>query len=186
MRKTRSDCILLNLPEEQQAQLAEWMLGGMPPHKCKEMLEKEFGVSFRSLSVFKPFYEAVVEPAVIARRARAVQGAARVAESLEKAPGKFGDVIKNQVQQRAFEMLINPNCSAEELMFVVGLAQKAKDQELKEAQLGLARDRFEFDASKRAMEEAAKIKTIAADGALNSDQKIAAVRKVLFGISPQQ
>lgn len=56
-------------------------------------------------------------------------------------------------------------------------AQSTKDEQLK-----LAREKFEFDAAKAAMEKAAEIKTISADDALAADEKIAKVRAALFGV----
>jgi hypothetical protein len=186
MSKRRSDSILLHLPEEQQAQLCEWMMSGVPAWKCKELLEKEFGVSFRSLSVFKPFWEEVVEPAIKGKWARAAGTANRFAQEIAAHPTKFDEATIAALKQKAFELAISPGQDPEAVKAVFSLVLKARDQDLDAENLKLQRDRFEFDAARRAMEEAAKIKTIAADGALNSDQKIAAVRKVLFGISPQQ
>jgi len=51
----------------------------------------------------------------------------------------------------------------------------------KDEQLRLAREKFEYDAAKKAMELAAEIKTVAADDALDDDEKIQKVREALFG-----
>lgn len=59
---------------------------------------------------------------------------------------------------------------------------KAKAQATKDDQLKLAREKFEFDAAKKAMEFAAEIKGIAADDALDDDEKIQKVREALFGV----
>lgn len=76
----------------------------------------------------------------------------------------------------------------ESAMALVDRRQRAAEIELKKAaqstkddQLRLARDKFEFDAAKKAMELAAEIKTIAADDALDDDEKIQKVREALFG-----
>lgn len=61
-------------------------------------------------------------------------------------------------------------------------ALKAAAQETKDAQLKLAREKFEFDAAKAAMAKAAEIKSISADDSLAADEKIARVRAVLFGV----
>lgn len=58
---------------------------------------------------------------------------------------------------------------------------KAKAQGVKEEELRLAREKFEFDAAKKAMEFAAEIKGIASDDALDDDEKIQKVREALFG-----
>jgi hypothetical protein len=186
MRKTRSDCILLHLPEEQQAQLAEWLLSGVPYHKAKELLEKQFQVQLRSLSVFKVFWEEVCVPHLLRRRALAVQTANAVAESVNVAQRgeRFDEATIAALKQKAFELAISPGQDPEAVKAVFSLVLKARDQDLDAEKLKLDRAKFEFDAAKRAMEEAAKIKTIAADGALNSEEKIQRVRQVLFGIAP--
>jgi len=62
------------------------------------------------------------------------------------------------------------------------LALKSAAQSTKDEQLKLAREKFEFDAAKAAMEKAAEIKTISADDSLAADEKIAKVRAALFGV----
>ena len=59
-------------------------------------------------------------------------------------------------------------------------AQQTKDEALR-----LAREKFEYDAAKRAMEQAALIKGIQADNALDDDAKIQKVREALFGEVPR-
>lgn len=60
---------------------------------------------------------------------------------------------------------------------------QSRAQQTKDEQLKLAREKFEFDAAKKAMELAAEIKTVASDDSLNDDEKIAKVREALFGSS---
>jgi hypothetical protein len=183
MSTKKPKSILLKLPEEQQAQLAEWLLSGMQYHQAKELLEKEFGVRFSSLSVFKPFWEEVCTPALLARRHRAVMTAEEVAKSAEAQPGKLDQATIAALKQKAFELAISPGQDPEAVKAVFSLVLKARDQDLDAENLKLQRDRFEFDAAKRAMEEAARIKTISADSSLDSDGKIQRVRQLLFGIS---
>jgi hypothetical protein len=184
MRKTRSDCILLHLPEGQQAQLAEWLLSGVPQHKCKELLAKEYGVSFRSLSVFKPFWEEVCVPHLLRRRARAVATAEEVAAAAEAKPGRLDAATIDALRQKAFELAISPGADPEAVKSVFSLVLKARGQDLDAEKLRLDVDKFQFDAAERALAEVAKLKAIEVDGALSGREKIAAVRRVLFGISP--
>ena len=58
---------------------------------------------------------------------------------------------------------------------------RERAQETKDEQLKLAREKFEFDAAKKAMELAAEIKDVAGDDSLDDDEKIAKVREALFG-----
>lgn len=184
MKKPKN--ILLKMPEEQQSQLAEWLLDGMQYHQARELLIKEpFNLRFSSLSVFKPFWNEVCVPALLARRARAVQTAEEVAAAAAAQPGKIDQATIAALKQKAFELAISPGQDPEAVKAVFSLVLKARDQDLDAQKLKLDWEKFSFDAAKRAMEEAAKIKTIAADSKLDSDGKIAAVRQLLFGISPQ-
>ena len=60
-------------------------------------------------------------------------------------------------------------------------ALRERAQATKEEQLRLEREKFEFDAAKKAMELAAEIKTVTADDGLDDDEKIQKVREALFG-----
>jgi hypothetical protein len=183
MRKSKS--ILLNLPEAQQAQLAEWLLSGVQYHQAKELLEKEFGVRFSSLSVFKPFWEEVCTPEIIRRRARAVSTAEEVASDAQKRPGRLDEATIAALKQKAFELAISPGQDPDAVKAVFSLVLKARDQDLDAEKLRLDWERFSFDATKKAMEHAETIRLIKGDSKLDSDAKIAAVRRVLFGISSE-
>jgi hypothetical protein len=58
-------------------------------------------------------------------------------------------------------------------------------QQVESEKVRLQRDRFEFDAAKKAMEKAALIKGIMADSSMDDDAKILKVRQALFGEVPQ-
>ena len=60
-------------------------------------------------------------------------------------------------------------------------ALRERAQATKEEQLRLEREKFEYNAAKKAMEFAAEIKTVAADDGLDDDEKIQKVREALFG-----
>ena len=60
-------------------------------------------------------------------------------------------------------------------------ALRERAQATKEEQLRLDREKFEYNAAKKAMEFAAEIKTVAADDGLDDDEKIQKVREALFG-----
>lgn len=60
-------------------------------------------------------------------------------------------------------------------------ALRERAQATKEEQLRLEREKFEYNAAKKAMEFAAEIKTVAADDGLDDDEKIRKVREALFG-----
>jgi hypothetical protein len=136
MRKTRSDSKLLNLPEEQQAQLAEWLLDGMPYHTAKETVAKEFGVSV-SLPCFSSFWEEVCAPALITRRRRAVSTAEEIAIEASATPGRFDQATIDALKQQAFELSIKPNADPKQVKALFSLVLKARDQDLEERRVKL-------------------------------------------------
>lgn len=186
MRKSRS--ILLNLPEEQQAKLAEWLLSGMTYHEALELIGKPppdgFGCKVRSLSAFKPFWEEVCVPHLVRKRNLAVSTAAAVAEEASKTPGRFDQATIDQLQQKAFELSISPNASPKDVKALFMLVLKAKDQDLQLQQLSLDREKFQFDAAKACLKQLPQLRAIAAAPAINETDKIQAVRKLLFGTLP--
>lgn len=137
MRKTRSDAKLLNLPEEQQAQLAEWLLGGMPYHVAQASVEKEFGVRV-SLGAFSQFWAEVCTPQLLRRRSEAAQAADEIAAEASRRPGAFDEATLAALRQKAFELAISPNASPKDVKALYVLIQKARDQDLEERKVGQA------------------------------------------------
>lgn len=64
------------------------------------------------------------------------------------------------------------------------LREKRKAGQLKQEDLQLQKQRFEFSASKAALEHARELRAIASDRSMNEDAKIEAVRLRLFGKAP--
>lgn len=92
----------------------------------------------------------------------ALQGNAKSAVSLTVMAMEIGNAQRKQVE----------------------LDLKARAQQTKDAALRLARDKFEYDAARKAMEQAALIKGIQSDTSLDDDAKILKVREALFGEVP--
>ena len=86
MRKLRADAALLNLPEDQQAKLADWLLSGIPYHEARARVEKEFGVSPTRLVAFTSFWRRVCVPQLLQRRRRAPTAAS---SGIPTAPGRM-------------------------------------------------------------------------------------------------
>jgi hypothetical protein len=154
MRKTRSDAVLMNLPEEQQAKLADWLLSGVPYHEAKVLVEKEFGVTVRSLNTFGVFWREVCAPALLARRRRAVTTAEQRAEEADKTPGRFDQATLDAIKQRAFELSENPNSNPKDVKAVLMLVLKARDQDIKQQdiELRISKYRDQVAERKRALE----------------------------------
>lgn len=141
MRKPRSDAKLLNLPEEQQAALADWLLGGMPYHVARTELAREFGV-VTSLSALSLFWGAVCQPQLLRRRAQAVTTAEAVADAAASNPGRFDAATIDALRQKAFELAISPIAKPDDVRALFSLVLKAADQGLKERQVSVSERRI--------------------------------------------
>lgn len=124
------------LTEEQQAELTEWLLSGMPYHKAREMVAEQFGVRV-SLGAFSGYWERNCSAALIARRRRAVSAADTIRQEAEARPGAFDVATLQAIQTKALELSINPSCDPAELATLFKLILKARDQDLEERRVQL-------------------------------------------------
>ena len=142
MSKTRSDNVLLNLPEDQQCKLADWLLNGMPYHEANVLVGKEFGVTLRSLSSYSRFWSEVCEPELLKRRSRMVKSAdARMAEA-ERRPGQFDKATLDAIGEKAYAIAISPQSDPKDIKATMMLLLKAQDQNRKERELGLTTEKY--------------------------------------------
>jgi hypothetical protein len=174
--KPRSDSKLKNLPEEQQAQLADWLLSGVPYHAAKAMVQKEFGVS-TGIAALHDFYETVCGPELIARRHRAVTTADQVAEEAAHSPGRFDAATIDALKQKAFELAINPGADPSAVKSLFALVLKARSQDLDERNLNLAREKFEEQKARNA-QAAEALKQVVAKGGI-AQETIAQIEEAL-------
>jgi hypothetical protein len=184
MSKPRSDSILLNLPEEQQAKLADWLLGGVPYHEAKPLVEEEFGVSFKSLKPFEAFWKQVCAPLLLQRRRRMLPLAeARAKEALEN-PGQFDVATLDALKQKAYELAESPTATLKDVKAVLGLLLKARSEDRADRELTFEREKFEFDAAKSCLRALPDLKAISTSKTLSEPQKVEQIRLRLFGKIP--
>jgi hypothetical protein len=181
LKKPRSDAKLLTLPEEQQAKLADWLLGGMPYHAAREAVAKEFGVEVRSLGAFSAFYSEVCSPLLLRRRSQAVAMAEEIAAEATRSPARFDQATVDAIKQKAFELAISPMSSPKDVKALFALLQKSRDQELKERDLGLKQEALEVKTCEAFLRwhKDQRVREIA-EGKGTNAEKIAALRQAMF------
>lgn len=184
MRKPRSDAKLLNLPEDQKAKLADWLIGGMPYHQAIEVVKKEFGVE-AGRDAFQNFWQSECAPRYLARRSQGANMAREIAQEAARIPGQFQQATIDAIEQKAFELSINPLSEPKEVKNLFMLIQKGRDQDIKVRQLDLDREKFQFDAAKACLAKLPELKAIAGNNTLDQDAKLRAMRQTLFGVLPE-
>lgn len=170
MKRPRSDAKLLNLPEEQKAQLCDWLLSGIPYHRIKAMLkEAPFSLSI-SLSSLSDFYQQFCSAELIARRQRAVSTADEIAVEVSKQPGKFDAATIDALKQKAFELSINPGADPRDVKSLFMLVLKARDQELQEKDVDIKLRRLEL-LEKNAAQAKDALTTLASKGGITPETR---------------
>lgn len=167
MKKTRADAKLLNLPEAQQAQIAEWLLSGISYQQARDLIEREFEVrtSFAALSAF---WDQVCTPALLARRRRAVSTADEMAAEAQSMPGRFDEATLDAIRQAAFNLAITPQTNPGDVKSLFSLVLKARDQELKNQDIGIKLRRLEM-LERNAAQAKQQLSEAAAKGGLDEE-----------------
>ena len=192
MSKLRTDSWAAGLTEEQgwalyyKSRALRW-------NEAAEWAVKEFGIDSPSRTAF---YAWLGRMRAEESAHRLEQAATSAAEAAALAKTQTSDEAQIAAYKAMATELALRTGSADEAAKFVNMAAalserrlrareldiKARAQETKDEQLKLAREKFEFDAAKAAMDKAAEIKRISADDALAADEKIAKVRAALFGV----
>lgn len=169
--KPRPEAILLNLPEEQEEALAQWLLAGLPYHLAKARLKADFGVEVKSLSSFSRFYNERVAPRLQARLQKSYATANKLYRLAKKNPEAVNAGTAVLLRTRAFEILQNPSANPKEVSNLVKLLISAKKQEMDREKLSLDRDKFELLKRKaeRLDELEAKAKELRESGCLTPE-----------------
>ncbi len=175
MKKPKSK-LLTELDEAQQAQLADWLLSGMPYHQARELVSKEFGVSV-ALSSFTSFWQECCAPELIRRRSRAKETADSIAAEASRQPGKFDAATIDALKQKAFELATSPGADPKNVKAIFSLVLKANDQHIKGQELDLAKRKMALLEKREA-----DTKTTLTDQALTPEQKQERIRAI-FGMT---
>jgi len=165
MKKTRSDSKLMNLPEDQQAQIVEWLLGGLSYRVVREMIEKEFSLQ-TSFAALSGFWDQVCTPALLARRRRAVTTADEMADEAQKKPGAFDAATLDAIRQHAFNLAIQPGANPGDVKKLFTLLLQARDQELKNKDIEIKLRRLDL-LERNAAEAREKLTATAKKGGLD-------------------
>jgi hypothetical protein len=130
MRKTHA-ILQTKLDEARQAQLADWLIGGMKYHEAVPVIEKEFGLKLgggwkRQLG---DFWQSVCVPQLLRRRHQAVTTSEEIATEAKSRPGQFDAATIDALKQKSFELSINPGANPKDVKALFSLVLKAREQD---------------------------------------------------------
>lgn len=192
MSKLRTDSWAAGLTEEQSWQLY-YKSRALRWNEAADWAVKEFGVDAPSRTAFYAWLGHMRADESAHRLEQAATAAAEAAALAKTQTSDEAQIAAYKAMATELALRTGSAKEAEKFINMAGaladkrlkaaeLKLKARAQETKDEQLKLAREKFEFDAAKAAMDKAAEIKSISADDALAADEKIAKVRAALFGV----
>lgn len=186
MSKGRNDSPLDQMPKHQQDALEDWLFEeGIDYAAAMERLHMDFGIKTSKSSLGR-FYKRVEKRRTLDKITEAAKVAQNVQERFEAEKTDLYPVILKMVGQIAFEQSVNGKQMDPEIVYnFTKLLIAGRKEELRAEMITLQKQRFEFDAAKACLKKLPELKEIAADNALNQDEKIAAVRNVLWGEAPE-
>ena len=166
MKKPRSDAKLLNLPDEQKAELVEWFTSGVPYARIRELVKKQFTVS-TSLGALSHFWSSYVSEIQQLKRHQAVMMLESFQDQVKQNPDSFVDAAFTQISQMVFELAMAPNADTAALKNLLDLVLKHQAQQQDLREFALAREKFEFHAAKSALAAVKDLRNISADSSLD-------------------
>ncbi len=172
MRKPTS-LLETKLTELQQAELADWLLSGMTYWAAIPNIREKFGLKLSSTSAFRPFWEHVCVPQLLARRRLSKVTADAVGEEAKKHPSQFDEATIDLIKQKVFDLSISPNVNPKDVKALLGLVLKHNDQILDGRRLDL----LEKQAAK-----ANEATGVMQDKELSEEEKAARMHE-LFGVT---
>ena len=181
-RKPRSDAKLLTLPDEDQTRVYDWLCV-MSYAKTRAKIKKELDLSV-SLGALNHFWEVRSRTEQQQRILKAVSASDAILEQSRDALPRLKEANAAALQQAAFEAFLSGD--VDRIQTLYGLVLKTRSEATKATSAELARDRFEFDAAKAALEQLDALRDIGRDSSLSETAKITAVRRRLFSVLPDE
>lgn len=121
---------LKDLPPAEQAQVADWLLAGLPWREVQAKALKDLKIAV-NLADFPAFYQAVIGPKLLDHRSRITMLARAL--TLQKLPEDFDDGMDRQLRQRLFELALNPELGSSGVLALASLWLKLREQEAESA-----------------------------------------------------
>lgn len=139
-KKPRSDAKLLNLPEDQAAQLRDLLFDGTSYGEAIEFVQDNFAVTTSSAAMCH-FWKNQCVPRLAERRQGSIRTAAELAASGRDSAAPFDEAAQGVIQQRIFELCLTPAPDAAELKTLSDILHRNRSLALAESRLDIARAR---------------------------------------------
>lgn len=190
MRKSRADSFWDQQPPARLAELEVWLFEQNVSYEEALKRYAEFGSGCGSVASLARWRSRRAQERMLERIAASAKKANSVVEKFQDNPSNTYAALLQMIGQAAFEAQLNGKTELDlstlkDLAEVTSLGLKARHDSatlaLKQEDIRLKRDRFEFDAAKAALAKLPELRAIAGNKSLDQTAKIQAVRQRLFG-----
>jgi hypothetical protein len=176
--KPRSDSVLFSLSIEDQEKLNNWLLMNHSLADVLKLLAAEapegMGLKVHETSL-RRYYDRVMPEYIAERRQSAVATARHLKTAIGNDPNEFDAPTLDALKQRVFELTLSPASNPDTICKLYRLVLRAKDLEL-------AREKFEYNASKSIMKNFDKIAKIMRErDKSDSHETLDQIRLSVFG-----
>lgn len=182
MSKIRCDSIWMGLAPEQRQTLEHWLfVENMGYREASERAQKEWGVSGSEVSVGR-FYRRVARERVLAE----LEEVAEAAVEMSASDGSMDNVRTSAIKVMGRRVLENVMARGDlkELAVVGRVLTQTEERETQRGRLALARQKFEFKASKEAFKQLKLLDQIKKEDEAREDAAIDTIRLSIFGQDP--
>jgi hypothetical protein len=192
--KPRSDSILDGLPANQQESLERWLFEeNLSLDGAKDRLWQDFSVR-SSRSAVHTWYHKRAQERLLAKIAGAARASKQVVAAFQANPDNSYDALLGLIGQSALEAKMKgEELSLENLKDLAELTRLGLEArhdtralEIKERDLNLRKDKFEFSAAEACLKHLPALRQIGANKGLDERSKIQQIRLRLFGELPQE
>ncbi len=180
--KLRADSNWSGLSSEQYRTLERWLFqDNLSYRETLERARKEFGIEASPTSLQR-FRRRILKEEAIASISEAEESAEEVKQTranLANLRSSGWLLVGKQFLEKAIE-----GCDIKELRLLGRLMAESEEREIRRARVGLAREKFEFNAVKEVLKKAALFERMKKEDQEREDAKMDAIRLEIFGTPP--
>jgi hypothetical protein len=190
VRKPRADSFWDQQPPARLAELERWLFDENLSYEAALKKWAELYDACGSLASLARWRSGLAQERMLEKIASSAKAANSVVEKFQENPSNTYAALLQMIGQAAFDAHLNGKSDLDlstlkDLAELTSVGLKARHDTaslaLKQEDIRLKRDRFEFDAAKAALAKLPELRAIAGNKALDQTAKIQAVRERLFG-----
>ena len=181
MSKPNANSKIERLSKPQRAELEMWLFDeNMAYARATKQVRERFNLEISQTAV-ADFYHRRSRERMIEKIIASRLQAGEVVDAARSADVDMSEAMLTVLGQVAFDGALEKKLDSKTLVQFTKVLMSEKKRHLAVSQFELSREKFHFDATKKALAKLPELRAINSDDSLDEDARIQAARKVLFG-----